>query len=373
MRGMADIRGTYDDLFTAVPNALSDLLDAQDVGGSVAVFVDGEPVVDVWGGFADADRTVPWQRDTIANVYSVTKTMTALCALILIDRGELDPDAPVARYWPEFAVAGKEKVLVRHVLSHTAGLPDFDGPLIVADLYDRPSVTARLAAQTPRWEPGTAAGYHSLTQGFLLGEVVRRITGRGVGEFLADEVTGPLGADFHIGLAAEHDHRVAPTVPPPSRDEDYTARAPGKNPAPEAGQGLRVRDGNSVAWRRAEIPAASGFGNARSVALVQSVMACGGTLRGVRLLSAAGCERAWQEQFAGEDRSLGMPMRWGLGYGLFGTTYGWGGWGGSLVVIEPDSRMALAYVTNQMREPEDDTRGLDLVMAAYDGLQGLRA
>ncbi|PAZ14967.1 serine hydrolase [Streptomyces sp. SA15] len=368
---MADIQGSYDDLFTAVPSALAALLDDGDVGASVAVFVDGEPVVDVWGGFADAERTAPWQRDTIVNVWSVTKTMTALCALVLADRGELDPDAPVARYWPEFTVAGKEGVLVRHLLAHTAGLPDWDGP--VDELYDWPTATARLAAQAPQWEPGSAAGYHSITQGFLVGEVVRRITGRSLGEFFAEEVAGTLGADFHIGLPAEHDHRVALTVPPPSRDEDYTASAPGSNASPASGTGIRVRDGNSVAWRRAQIPAASGFGNARSVGLVQSVMACGGAVRGVRLLSRAGCDRAWEEQFSGEDRVLGMPMRYGLGYGLFGSAYGWGGWGGSLVMIEPDARMAVAYVTNQMREPADDNQGLEVVMAAYDGLKGLRA
>ncbi|MFJ1972223.1 serine hydrolase domain-containing protein [Streptomyces sp. NPDC087903] len=384
---MADIQGSYDDLFSAVPRALAALLDEGDVGGSVAVFVDGEPVVDVWGGFADADRTVAWQRDTIVNVWSVTKTMTALCALVLADRGELDLAAPVARYWPEFATAGKEGVLVRHLLAHTSGLPEFDAPTSVEDLCDWPSVTARLAAQVPRWEPGSAAGYHSLTQGFLVGEVLRRITGRSVGEFFADEVAGPLGADFHIGLAAEHDPRVALTVPPPSRTEDYSASAPGtpgsSAPAPTGADPgtstgartsapIRVRDGNTPAWRRAQIPAASGFGNARSVALVQSVMACGGAARGVRLLSRAGVDRAWEEQFRGEDRLLGMSVRWGLGYGLFGSTYGWGGWGGSLVMVEPDSRMAVAYVTNQMREPAPDTRGLELVMAAYDGLTGLR-
>ncbi|MGI3202525.1 serine hydrolase domain-containing protein [Streptomyces sp. GLT-R25] len=367
---MAEIQGSYDDLFTAVPGALAALLDAGDVGASVAVFVDGEPVVDVWGGFADADRTIPWQRDTIAGVWSVTKTMTALCALILADCGQLDLDVPVARYWPEFAAAGKDGVLVRHLLAHTAGLPNWDGP--VEELYDWPSATARLAAQAPQWEPGTAAGYHSLTQGFLVGEVVRRITGRSVGEFLADEVAGPLGADFRIGLSDEHDHRVALSVPPPSRDEDYLASAPGKTATPAAGTGIRVRDGNSVAWRRAQIPAASGFGNARSVALVQSVMACGGTVRGVRLLSQAGCDRAWEEQFRGEDRILGMSMRYGLGYGLFGSTYGWGGWGGSMVMIEPDARMVVAYVTNQMREPRDDNRGLEVLMAAYDGIKALR-
>jgi len=369
---MADIQGSYDDLFTAVPTALAQLLDGGDVGGAVAVFVDGEPVVDVWGGFADAGRTVPWERDTLVGVYSVTKTMTALCALILADRGELDLDAPVARYWPEFAAAGKEKVLVRHLLSHTAGLPHWDGP--VEEIYDWAAATARLVAAAPQWEPGTAAGYHSLTQGFLVGEVVWRVSGRSVGEFFAEEIAGPLGADFHIGLAAEHDRRLALSVPPPGQDEEYTAGAASRTTTtPSAGTAFRVRDGNSTAWRRAQIPAAGGFGNARSVALVQSVMACGGTLNGVRLLSPAGCERAWVEQFSGEDRVLGMPMRWGLGYGLFGSTYGWGGWGGSLVMIEPEARMVVAYVTNQMREPAEDTRGLELVMSAYDGLKGLRA
>jgi CubicO group peptidase (beta-lactamase class C family) len=368
---MADIQGTYDDLFIAVPTLLAGLLDAGDAGASVAVFVDGEPVVDVWGGFADPAREVPWQRDTITNVWSVTKTMTALSALILADRGELDPDAPVARYWPEFAAAGKEKVLVRHLLGHTAGLPDWDGP--VEELYDWPSATARLAAQAPLWEPGSAAGYHSLTQGFLVGEVVRRITGRTVGEFFAAEVAGPLGADFALGLPASEDARVAVSVPPRSRDEDYAASAPGGGAGPAAATAIRVRDGNSLAWRRAQIPAASGFGNARSVALVQSVMACGGAVRGVRLLSQAGCDRAREEQFSGEDRRLGMPVRWGMGYGLFGGSLGWGGWGGSLVVADPGGRMVVAYVTNQMREPADDTRGMELVMAAYDGLTGLRA
>ncbi|MGI5457392.1 serine hydrolase domain-containing protein [Streptomyces sp. CA-249302] len=368
---MADIRGSYDELFTAVPSALAELLDGGDVGGSVAVFVDGEPVVDVWGGFADAERTVPWERDTVVGVYSVTKTMTALCALVLADRGELDPDAPVVRYWPEFGAAGKEKVLVRHLLSHTAGLPDWEWP--VDELYDWATATGRLAGAAAQWEPGSAAGYHSATQGFLVGEVVRRISGRSVGEFFAEEVAGPLGADFHIGLGAEHDHRVALTVPPPGKDEDYLASAPGGGARASAATGLRVRDGNSLRWRRAQIPAASGYGNARSVALVQSVMACGGTVRGTRLLSQAGCDRAWEEQFNGDDLVLGMPIRWGLGYGLFGTTYGWGGWGGSLVMIEPESRMVVAYVTNQMREPAQDQRGLNIVMSAYDGLTGLRA
>ena len=368
---MADIQGSYDELFSAVPAVLAGLLDDGDTGGSAAVFVDGEPVVDVWGGFADADRTTAWQPDTITCVYSVTKTMTALCALVLADRGQLDVEAPVSRYWPEFAVAGKEKVLVRHLLGHTAGLPDWDGP--VAELYDWPAATARLAALAPQWDPGTEAGYHSVTQGFLVGEVLRRVTGLSTGDLFAREVAGPLGADFRIGLAAGDDDRVALTVPPPSRDQDYAAGAASASAPPAAGTAVRVRDANSVAWRRAQLPAVSGFGNARSVALVQSVLACGGAVRGRRLLSQAGCDRARQEQFNGVDRLLGMPVRWGLGYGLFGTALGWGGWGGSIVMAEPGERMAVAYVTNQMREPAADSRGLEVIMAAYDGVKALRA
>jgi CubicO group peptidase (beta-lactamase class C family) len=362
---MADLQGSYDELFAAPATLLGKLLDDGDTGGSVAVFVDGEPVVDVWGGFADAGRTTAWQRDTITNVWSVTKTMTALCALILADRGQLDLDAPVARYWPEFAAAGKDQVLVRHLLGHTAGLPDWTGP--VEELYDWPSATARLAACAPQWEPGTEAGYHSLTQGFLVGEVIRRITGQSVGDFFTAEVAQPLHADFHLGLPAADDPRVAPTVPPPGQDEDYAASTGRGGPA-APGTAIRIRDGNSLAWRRAQIPAASGYGNARSVALVQSVLACGGTMRGHRLLSPAGCDRAREVQFDGMDRILGRKMRWGLGYGLFGGTLGWGGWGGAIVMIEPSAKMVVAYVTSQMREPADDTRGVEIAMAAYEGL-----
>jgi CubicO group peptidase (beta-lactamase class C family) len=364
--------GWCDNRFMSVREAFeANIESGEELGASIAVDIDGQTVVDLWGGWRDQARSQPWDQDTIVNVWSTTKTVTSLAVLMLASRGQVDVHTPVARYWPEFAAAGKEGVLVRHLLGHTAGLPDWEGP--VDELYDWPSATARLAAQAPLWEPGTAAGYHSLTQGFLVGEVVRRVTGRSVGGFFAAAVAGPLGADFSIGLPAGHDQRVARSVPPPSRDDDYAASAPGGGAPPAVGTAVRVRDGNSVAWRRAQIPAASGFGNARSVALVQSVLACGGAVRGVRLLSRAGCDRAREEQFDGEDRRLGMPVRWGIGYGLFGGNLGWGGWGGSLVVVDPGARMVVAYVTNQMREPADDNRGLELVMAAYEGLPGLRA
>jgi CubicO group peptidase (beta-lactamase class C family) len=367
---VAEIHGECDERFGAVRSALAECLDTVDVGACAAVFLDGQPVVDLWGGYTDAARTMPWERDTITCVWSVSKTMQALCMLILADRGSLDLDAPVAKYWPEFADAGKDGVLVRHVLSHTAGLPDFDEPVSAPELYDWSAVTARLAAQAPRWEPGTQAGYHSLTQGFILGEVIRRVTGRDPGVFFAEEVAGPLGADFFFGLSAENDGRVAPVLAPPTAPSgDWVASARSAREDSDGVVGIRVSDGNSVAWRRAQIPSASGFGNARSAAAVQSVLACGGTVGGVRLLSPAGCEVARLEQYKGLDQSFGREMQWAMGYGMFGRAIGWGGWGGSLVIADLDARMSVAYVMNQMLdEATGSHRGLGIVVAAYEGL-----
>jgi CubicO group peptidase (beta-lactamase class C family) len=368
---VTEIHGECDERFGAVRVALAEYLDTIDVGASAAVFVDGEPVVDLWGGYVDAARTVPWERDTITCVFSVSKTMLALGALILADRGSLDLDAPVAKYWPEFAAAGKDGVLVRHVLAHTSGLPDFDEPVAASELYDWPVVTARLAALAPRWEPGTQAGYHSITQGFILGEVIRRITDTDPGVFFAEEVAGPLGADFHLGLPAEHDGRVAPVLVPPSSptgDWIASAQSASEDPGPTA-VGIRVSDANTIAWRRAQFPSANGFGNARSVAAVQSALACGGTAGGHRLLSPAGCEVARLEQYNGLDQIFGRPMRWAMGYGIFGRSIGWGGWGGSLVIADLDARMSVAYVMNQMLdEATGGHRGFGIVMAAYEGL-----
>ncbi|MER7922862.1 serine hydrolase domain-containing protein [Streptomyces sp. NPDC096057] len=371
---MTDLMGWCDPRFAAVEAALAASLGKDDVGASVAVCLDGEPVVDLWGGYADADRTVGWERDTLACVNSTTKNMTALCALLLADQGLIELSAPVAAYWPEFAAAGKENLLVRHVLSHTAGLPDLPALTAVEDLYDWQRVTSELAARTPAWEPGTAAGYHALTFGFLIGEIVRRVTGRGIGDFFAEEVAGPLGADFHIGLSPDDDYRVAPLIPPPSQTAEFAAGAPlGPDGTRREHTGVlvRVRDANSAAWRRAQLPAVNGFGNARSVALVQSVLANRGCAGGVRLLSPRGCEPAWQEVFRGEDRVLRTPMSWTVGFGKFGNAFGWGGWGGSLVASDPDARLTVAYVMNQMidRDQQEDNRGMEIIMAAYSGLR----
>ena len=371
---MAEVSGSCDERYAAVRQVLSDNLDdGTDLGASVAVYIDGEPVVDIWGGWTDETRTTPWQRDTIVNVWSTTKTMTALCALILADAGDLDFAAPVSTYWPEFAAAGKESVQVRHLMSHTSGLSGWAAPVETSDLYDWEKATALLAAQEPWWEPGTSSGYHAVTQGFLVGEVVRRITGQSLGEFFAKEVAGPLDADFHIGLDAAEDGRVATLVPPPSIADqmatlppDSIARRTFANPVVDA------TVTTDRAWRAAEIPAANGHGNARSVAAVQSVLAGGGVARGVRLLSEAGCNRVFEEQANGDDLVLGVPIRFGMGYGLGSQTMPlgprtcfWGGWGGSIIVVDLDLRLAVSYVMNRMESGlVGDTRGLGVVQAA---------
>jgi CubicO group peptidase (beta-lactamase class C family) len=305
--------------------------------------------------------------------------MAALCALVLADRDELDFQAPVAQYWPEFKANGKEGVEVRHLLSHSAGLSGWQEPMQPTDLYDWEKATSLLAAQEPWWEPGTANGYHAITQGYLVGEVVRRITGQSIGAFFASEIAGPLGADFHIGTAAEHDGRVARVIPPPplpteGLDPESVAVRTLTNPPLSAEQSW------AVDWRRSEIPAAGGHGNARSVATVQSVLACGGEVNGVRLLSEAGCEAVLEEVSYTPDLVLGVPLRFGMGYGLTSPdtplgpnprTCFWGGWGGSLILVDFDARMVIAYVMNKMGEGTlGDFRGAGIAFAAYTGLGG---
>jgi CubicO group peptidase (beta-lactamase class C family) len=375
---MAEIHGTWKDEFAGVADALSANLDAGlDVGASAAVAVDGEFVVDIWGGYADEARTTPWDRDTIINVWSSTKTMTFVAALMLADRGELDLHAPVARYWPEFAAGGKEAVEVRHVLSHNAGLSGWTERMAPEDLYDWDLACSRLAAQEPWWEPGTASGYHAVTQGYLIGEVVRRITGESFGTFFAKEIAGPAGADFHVGTGPEHDGRVALVIPPPplpleGADPDGIAVRTLTNPL------LNAEQSWEIPWRRAEIPAAGGHGNARSIAAIQSIVACGGRAHGVELLSASGCERIFEEQSHTTDLVLGVPLRFGMGYGLTSTemplgpnprTCFWGGWGGSLVLLDLDTRLCVTYVMNKMGEGTlGDVRGASIAMAAFAGL-----
>lgn len=359
---MSELSGTCADRFGALADVASGALErGDDLGLSIAVTVEGETVVDLWGGWADEDHTRAWEQDTITNVWSTTKTMTALCALILVERGELDVDAPVATYWPEFAANGKDGVLVRHLMSHTSGVSGWAQPVTIDDVYDWDRSTAMLAAQAPWWEPGTASGYHALNQGHLVGEVVRRITGRRLGQFFADEVATPLGADFHIGLPPEHDQRVSDVIPPPPMAIDPAVLDPdGAAIKTFTGPVMDARHAWTEPWRRADIGAANGHGNARSVARIQSIVANGGEVDGVRLLSPSTIDTIFRPQSDGVDLVLGMPMRFGVGYGLVhpesfpylpeGRVCFWGGWGGSMIVIDTDRRVTVSYVMNKMAD-----------------------
>lgn len=358
---MTEIQGRCADEFKPVRDVLVDALDrGDDLGASVAITIEGESMVDLWGGWADEGRTTPWEEHTITNVWSTTKTVTALAALMLVDRGELDLDAPVASYWPEFAANGKSDVEVRHLLSHTSGVSGWEQPIVIEDIYDWDSATSRLAAQAPWWTPGTASGYHALNQGHLVGEVVRRVSGRSLKIFVAEEIAEPLGADFQIGLDPKDYGRVANVVPPPPMPMDPDGFDP-DSPASKTFTGP-VADATvawSDGWRAADIGAANGHGNARSVARIQSVVANGGEVDGIRLLGAGTIDRIFDEQANGVDLVIGIPLRFGMGYALpqpdtfpyipDGRVCFWGGWGGSMVVADTDRKLSIAYMMNRMQ------------------------
>jgi len=377
------IHGECDQRFRAVRTAFAENFEAgKEVGACFAATINGQPVIDLWAGHADAERTRAWERDTIVNVFSTTKAMTALCAHMLVDRGQLDLDAPVTRYWPEFAQAGKGTMPVRYLLCHQAGLAAIREPLSIETFYDWERMTRVLAAEVPWWEPGTGeSGYHALTFGYLIGEVIRRITGKTVGAFFRDEVAGPLGADFYIGLGASEDRRIAEIIPPAPQEAAAVAIDPesmlGKvmmNP-PMAPQLANTRP-----WRGAEIPAANGHGNARSIARVMAALACGGTLDGIQLLRPETLAKAIEVQSDGPDRVLRIRFRWALGFMLPSPdlpiglspnprTFGHGGWGGSLGFADWDARVSWAYAMNKMAPgTTGDSRAAGPLTALYAAL-----
>ena len=351
-----------------------------DIGASVSVTVEGETVVDIWGGWADESKAKPWEEDTITNVWSSTKTMTSLSALVLASSGDLDLDAPVAQYWPEFAVEGKELIPVKSLMGHSSGVSGWAQPVEVSDLYDWDKSTSMLAAQEPWWEPGTASGYHALNQGHLVGEVIRRITGKRLGEFFASEIAGPLDVDFHIGLDPSHYHRVSNVIPPPPLPFDLDAMD-ASSPAVKTmtGPAPAAEEAWTTEWRQADIGAANGHGNARSVAKAQAVVANRGEVDGVRLLSPDTISRIFDIQADGIDLVLGEHLKFGIGYGLKSTTSAhlpdgnvcfWGGWGGSSIVVDTDRRITFAYMMNRMAEGVlGDMRAVRLFEATYRALE----
>jgi CubicO group peptidase (beta-lactamase class C family) len=397
MTTTVQIHGQCDPRFTAVREAFADNFSTRgEVGAAVCVYVEGTPVVDLWGGYANAARTRPWDQDTIVSVASTTKGMVALCAHMLVERGLLDLDAPVARYWPEFAQADKAHIPVRWLLSHRAGLPALRQDMSLQSLYDWHAFPRALAAEAPWWTPGIQHGYHALTFGYLVGEVIRRVSGKSVGQFFHTEVAGPLGADFFIGVPASEDARAAETLPDPPplpgdttvwdgllRDPASIAARTFANPP----RGPEVR--NTRAWRAAEIPATNGHTTARALARIYGALADGGALDGVHLLRPATIDAAIVEQASGPDAVAPYPTRRGLGFILplpehfhaFGLSdqpfgpnpcaFGHWGAGGSVGFADGDGGIGFGYVMNQYKTgtPRNpDLRWPALVEAVYASL-----
>lgn len=365
------IDGTCDPAFSGVSDAFAANFEQGDLGASCAVTVDGELVVDLWGGHRDLARSLPWQRDTIVNVWSTTKMFTSMCVLMLHDRGEISLDAPMAEYWPEFAANGKEGVLVRHVMAHTAGLSAFDEPISDLEEFDWAACCSRLAAQAPRWTPGDGSGYHAETRGWLLGELVRRVDGRTLGNFFRDEVAQPLGLDAHIGLADSEFPRVA--------DMSTYLALPFSTATDEHGRLQRASSArnlglvNTASFRRTEKPSSNGHTNARAVALAMAPLANGGSAGGRHFVGEETIERIFEVQADGIDRTLGTSIRFGIGYGLNSAstplgvnnrTFWWAGWGGSMCVVDVENKLTVAYTMNKMGG-ENDTRAATIVMAAH--------
>ncbi len=362
---MDTVQGFSSPKYEAVREQLVKNLDVgDDLGASVAVYERGELVVDIWGGYRDEQKTIPWTPDTLVNVWSTTKTMTFLVALMLADRGELDFHERVATY-------GKESIEVRHVMGHTAGLSGFGEPMRTEELADWEKCVGVLAAQAPWWEPGTASGYHAITQGYLIGEIVRRITGTTIGQFFQHEVADVLGADFFIGLPESEEGRVSIVVPPPPLDatgishDSITYRTFTSPP-------LDATMPQHRWWRAAEIPAANGHGNARSVALVQQIITNQGEALGHRFYAERTGEAIFETQANGVDLALGSETHFGMGYGLASASVPigpracyWAGYGGSVVVMDQASGLTVAYAMNLMKGSlTNETRGATFALHA---------
>jgi CubicO group peptidase (beta-lactamase class C family) len=356
----AQVHGHCAPKFAALRVALArNLAAGAELGASICVDVDGETVVDLWGGARDRAGSRSWERDTVVNLWSISKMITNLAALMLVDRGLLDLDEPVARYWPQFAAGGKERVLVRHVLSHSSGVAGWEPPFSIAEMCDTDAAARRLAGQTPWWEPGTAAGYHAQTQGHLIGELVRRVTGTRLTTFVDRSIAAPLGADLQIGAARIRPNRIA-ELDPPGPARIGVPEGLDRAPAIKAftAPAVNALAAENRIWRNAELGALNAHGNARSVARILSALAVGGRVGTTRLLSESAAQLAFTEQINGIDRVLGIALRWGLGYalpsaGVLPTMPGgrlcfWGGWGGSVAVVDAERSQTMVYTMNRM-------------------------
>ncbi len=384
------IAGSCDPRLAGVRDALAtNFREHGEVGAAVVITIDGRPVVDLWAGWTDGARTRPWHGDTLVNVFSVGKAMAAVALLMLVERRKIDLDAPAARWWPEFAAAGKEDVTPRILLAHRAGLPAVRRTLPAFAMYDWTLMTDALAAEEPWWAPGRAHGYHVNTFGFLIGELVRRASGQTIGAFLRREIAGPLGADFHLGVGPEFDERIADHLLPDDDTHLVDYLLAGGPAADDARRHLLERvyvnppgvsgfgTVNTRAWRAAEMPSTNAHASARGIARIYGALACGGALDGVRLVHRETIDEAIVEAASGPDVVLGRPSRFGLGFQLsqperpLGTSpraFGHFGAGGAVGFADPDARLAFAYVANAPGPRWRNPRNQGLIDAVYAAL-----
>ena len=380
------VKGYCDERFVEAKKIFEESIDSGfELGCAITLEFEGEVVLDLWGGHADLDKSEDWKEDTIVNVFSTTKGMAAMCLLQLVEKGLIDLDAPVSQYWPEFAANGKEAIPVRYLLCHKSGLCGVREPLDQGSFTNWDLICSELAKQEPFWEPGTAHGYHAITYGHLVGEVVRRVSGKSIGQYFNDEIAVPLNLDFWIGLPEDKFNRVTDINPDkpgllqkilmPILSKLPRSLAPGSlkmlldfaDPTTPAGAAFNnpkmsmqtgEMEANTAKWRKAEIPAANGHGTARSIAKLYGALAIGGSRDGVHVLSPETIEMARQTESDGKDLVLGqLHTRFGLGF-MLGTedvsmgpnkdAMGHGGAGGSLGFADPDNKISLGFTMNQM-------------------------
>ncbi|TDI58364.1 MAG: class A beta-lactamase-related serine hydrolase [Alphaproteobacteria bacterium] len=373
-----EVQGSVAPEFAAVKDAfVQNFKDGLEVGASLNITVEGEQVVDLWAGHADAEKTKPWNRDTLVNVWSTTKGITSIAVAILVDRGLLRYRDTVAQHWPDFAQGGKSDVTVGQLLSHQAGLCGMRQPTVVEDFYDWDKTCRRLAAMEPFWKLGEGSGYHAITFGFLAGELIRRIDGRTPGTFIKEEIAEPLGADFHVGLPENLENRVSLVIKAPTPPQLTGEQPPDYVIATMANPPIDSEFPHDRGWRAAEIPSANGHGTAHALSRIYAAMANGGSIDGVKIISKDTIKRATTEQCNGTDRILGMPSRWGAGFalnngGLYGpndSAFGHSGMGGSMGYADPSKRVSVGYTMNQMQaEIRGDSRTLAINKALYECL-----
>ncbi|MEE2735392.1 MAG: serine hydrolase domain-containing protein [Pseudomonadota bacterium] len=374
------VEGNVSDGFERVADVFADLWKDIEVGASCCVFHEGEKVIDIWGGYINREMTIPWESDTLINVYSTTKGMASLALAVLFDEGLIDYNEKVTTYWPEFGAEGKQNITVAQLLSHQAGLCGVDQKLVVEDLYDFPKMANLLAAQKPFWEPGTDVGYHAITWGYFPGELIRRITGRSLGSYFHEKVSGPLEADFFIGIPETEIRRCGVLIGPNRARTNVNISEPSTGAKFYSSALLNpsiapYRHASSNDWRRAEIAAANGQANARGIATIYGALANQGCLDGTHIISSEAIAAATKIEVDGKiDNVLGTRVRRARGfmlnhekaYGPYEGSFGHGGAGGSLGFADPLNKVGFGYAMNQMQAGSSvKPRSLKLVNSFY--------